>query len=128
MAMAREGEIQAILVLFPMLLLLHSNTTQADTFIVGDDLGWTANASVGTWPQGKTFFASDILVFNYDNQLYNVVVTDQVGYNSCTITTNSQVFESGHDRIHLVFGENYFMTGNPNDCQLGMTMAVTAEN
>ncbi|XP_057991137.1 uncharacterized protein LOC110632560 isoform X2 [Hevea brasiliensis] len=61
MAMAREGEILAILVLFPMLLLLHSKTTQADTFIVGDDLGWTANASVGTWPQGKTFFTSDIL-------------------------------------------------------------------
>ncbi|KAJ9158624.1 hypothetical protein P3X46_024189 [Hevea brasiliensis] len=126
--MAREGEILAILVIFPMLLLLHSKTTQADTFIVGDDLGWTANASVGNWPQGKTFFANDTLVFNYDNQLYNVVVTDQVRYNSCTITMNSRVFESRHDRIHLVFGENYFMTGNPNDCQLGMKMAVMAEN
>ncbi|XP_057991801.1 basic blue protein-like [Hevea brasiliensis] len=126
MAMAREGEILAILVLFLMLLLLHFKTTQAATYTVGDDLGWSPEVSMESWAENKKFYAGDTLVFNYEADSYNVVVVDQQGHDTCTLTANAKVFDSGHDQIMLVFGANYFITSNPEDCQLGMKMAINA--
>ncbi|KAJ9158630.1 hypothetical protein P3X46_024195 [Hevea brasiliensis] len=124
--MAREGEILAILVLFLMLLLLHFKTTQAATYTVGDGLGWCPDVSMESWPENKKFYSGDTLVFNYDADSYDVVVVDQRGHDTCTVTANAKVFDSGHDQIKLVFGANYFITSNPEDCQLGMKMAISA--
>ncbi|KAF2319747.1 hypothetical protein GH714_018488 [Hevea brasiliensis] len=118
MAKAREGEILAILALFLMLLLLHFKTTQAATYTVGDGLGWCPDVSMESWPENKKFYSGDTLVFNYDADSYDVVVVDQRGHDTCTVTANAKVFDSGHDQIKLVFGANYFITSNPEDCQL----------
>ncbi|KAF2319730.1 hypothetical protein GH714_018338 [Hevea brasiliensis] len=109
-----------------MLLLLRFKTIQAATYIVGDDLGWTSIVSMEAWPQGKTLYAGDILVFIYDASSDNVVVEDQQGHDTCTITEKAIVFRSGHDRIRLSFGANYFITSNHDNCALGMKMAINA--
>ncbi|KAG8646168.1 basic blue protein [Manihot esculenta] len=120
--MAREGGILAIL----MLLLLCFETTQSTTYIVGGDEGWSPIVSMEAWSLQYKFFAGDILVFNYDEQLYNVILVDQNGHDTCTISGNSQSFHSGHDEIPLSFGANYFIDSNPEDCQNGMKLSINA--
>lgn len=41
------------------LLVLHCETAQAATYVVGDAGGWTFN--IVNWPQQKTFKAGDVL-------------------------------------------------------------------
>ncbi|EEF33767.1 Chemocyanin precursor, putative [Ricinus communis] len=94
---------------------------------VGDGFGWSPTTSMEVWPQGKKFYAGDILVFKYDDQLYNVVVDDKEGHDTCTVSEKSVTYDSGNDRIELVYGHNYFICGNPDDCQAGMKMVVYAE-
>ncbi|KAK7328247.1 hypothetical protein VNO77_22350 [Canavalia gladiata] len=98
------------------------------TFVVEDPkdpaLGWTFNLS--TWPDGKNFTAGDILVFNYDPYDHNVVKLPESGYNKCKATKNFTSYQSGHDRIPLEKGWNYFICTFDYHCEEGMKIAVYA--
>ncbi|CAN0920483.1 unnamed protein product, partial [Linum grandiflorum] len=68
------------------------------------------------------------IAFNYDNKLHNVVRTDQEGHDTCTVTLQSIVYESGHDAITLSYGSNYFISSLNSDCPAGMKMAIVVHS
>ncbi|WJX24510.1 hypothetical protein P8452_13609 [Trifolium repens] len=97
---------------------------RADTYIVGDNKGWSFG--VQNWTAGKTFKAGDVLVFKYTRVIHNVVVVDESHYNSCSAFGGSHYYFSGSTNITLTKGANYFICGTPGHCLLGMKIAVNA--
>ncbi|XP_044488859.1 basic blue protein-like [Mangifera indica] len=108
------------------LLLLQTEVSEATTYTVGysDTNGWTYN--VAKWPKGKSFKAGDVLVFNYDPSLHDVVVVNKRGYKNCTTPKNAKVYQTGKDRITLAQGNSYYICNFPGHCENGMKIAVTA--
>ncbi|KAG9458597.1 hypothetical protein H6P81_003105 [Aristolochia fimbriata] len=107
-----------------LIVLNAAEMVHATTFTVGDKGGWTFN--VVNWPNGKRFKAADVLVFNYGSSLHNVVALDGKSYNTCTTPKGAKIYTSGHDRITLRRGKNYFICNFPGHCQGGMKIAVNA--
>ncbi|CAH2045700.1 unnamed protein product [Thlaspi arvense] len=105
-------------------LVLQADYVQAVSYTVGDSNGWTFNA-VG-WPSGKHFKAGDVLVFNYNPSLHNVVVVDSGAYNSCNAPGRARTYTSGKDRITLSRGQHFFICSFPGHCEANMKIAVTA--
>ncbi|XWS62536.1 hypothetical protein CRYUN_Cryun06bG0019800 [Craigia yunnanensis] len=102
------------------------HSQQPTTYIVGDEEGWDLVIDMESWTRGKDFHAGDLLVFNYDYQMYDVVVVNQTGHDSCTVNDGAKVFNSGHDQIQLAFGANYFINSVSDVCAAGLKMAINA--
>ncbi|CAI8598466.1 unnamed protein product [Vicia faba] len=107
-----------------LLLLFLSESSNAATYNVGGPGGWTYNTD--TWPNGKKFRAGDVLLFNYDSTIHNVVTVDKGGYGSCKASGGAKVFSSGSDQIRLARGRNYFICSIPGHCQSGMKVFINA--
>ncbi|KAL6962308.1 hypothetical protein U1Q18_037266 [Sarracenia purpurea var. burkii] len=103
-------------------LLLHSVPGDGATYTVGGAGGWTFNTS--NWPKGKSFTAGDVLIFNYDSTIHNVITVDKRSYNGCKSPARAKVYNSGNDRIRLSKGQNYFICSG--HCESGMKMAINA--
>ncbi|KAK6244203.1 hypothetical protein QUC31_010612 [Theobroma cacao] len=83
--------------------------------------------SLEGWTRGKNFLTSDILEFIYDEQLFNVVVVDKKGHDTCTVNDGAMEFDSGDDKIPLAFGANYFICSTqPDLCAAIIKMAINA--
>uniref|UniRef100_A0A7N0UUI2 Basic blue protein n=1 Tax=Kalanchoe fedtschenkoi TaxID=63787 RepID=A0A7N0UUI2_KALFE len=106
------------------IMLFASSGTQAATYVVGGPAGWTFNTN--SWPNGKRFRAGDVLIFNYDPKMHNVVLVDRAGYSRCTTPRGARVLQSGKDKIKLGKGQNYFICSIPGHCDSGMKIAITA--
>ncbi|KAJ8450356.1 hypothetical protein Cgig2_004813 [Carnegiea gigantea] len=76
-------------------------------YTVGGAAGWTLN--VNSWSSGKSFNAGDVLAFNYDKTIHNVVQVDKKGYDNCSSPKGAKVYQTGKDRIKLKSGHNYFI-------------------
>ncbi|KAK7851137.1 basic blue protein [Quercus suber] len=78
--MAPQGRGNAIVVSVLLLLgmLLHCENIWAATYTVGDDNSW--DFDIDTWPDGKTFRAGDVLMFNYGPREDDVNSLNQQGY------------------------------------------------
>ncbi|XP_061337217.1 basic blue protein-like [Gastrolobium bilobum] len=124
MAQGRGTSAMITLMLLFCMLMLHSKMAHANTYKVGDTGGWSLDAFY--WPKGKSFRAGDILVFQYNSALHNVVVVDEAGYNACSTPKGGNVYHSGNDQIQLVKGMNYFICNFPGHCEGGMKIAVNA--
>ncbi|PWZ10121.1 Basic blue protein [Zea mays] len=83
---------------------------------------WSFNAD--SWSKGKSFRAGDVLEFNYDPSVHNVVAVDAGGYNGCRPSGTS--YGSGSDRITLGPGTSYFICSLNGHCGMGMKMVVNA--
>lgn len=99
-------------------LLLGADIAGAATYKVD----WSMGAD--SWSGGKNFRAGDILVFNYNPSVHNVVAVDAGGYDSCR--GSGTTYSSGNDHVTLGAGTNYFICGLSGHCGAGMKMAVTA--
>ncbi|CAJ1963623.1 unnamed protein product [Sphenostylis stenocarpa] len=108
--MAQGRGFSAMIFLF-CVLVLSSEKAHATTYVVGDNDGW--NMHPQNWPIGKNFKAGDILVFNYNPQLHDVVIVDEGGYKSCTVPKGAKRYNSGHDQIKLAGGPTYFICSFP---------------
>ncbi|XVE94034.1 hypothetical protein REPUB_Repub01dG0245400 [Reevesia pubescens] len=109
--------------------VIHSRihySSQPTTYMVGDEEGWDLVIDMQSWARGKNFHAGDILVFKYDDQMFDVVEVNQTGHDSCTVNDGAKVFESGNDKIQLAFGANYFIDSTADVCAAGMKMAINA--
>nr|2CBP_A Chain A, CUCUMBER BASIC PROTEIN [Cucumis sativus] len=93
-------------------------------YVVGGSGGWTFNTE--SWPKGKRFRAGDILLFNYNPSMHNVVVVNQGGFSTCNTPAGAKVYTSGRDQIKLPKGQSYFICNFPGHCQSGMKIAVNA--
>ncbi|KAL6315765.1 hypothetical protein AAG906_007192 [Vitis piasezkii] len=126
MSQGRGSVGKAMLIMVALLcLLVHSAPVHAATYTVGDADGWIYD--VVNWPNGKTFKAGDVLVFNYLPELHNVVEVDINGYNRCKAPAGSKVHNSGNDKITLVKGTNSFICTFEGHCLQGMKITVTAK-
>ncbi|KAJ7965445.1 Basic blue protein-like [Quillaja saponaria] len=105
-------------------LLFQIHHIDAASFQVGDTSGWTFNTD--SWSKGKKFKAGDVLIFNYDPTIHNVVAVNKNGYNSCTSPAGAKVFKSGKDQVKLGRGQNYFICSNAGHCDSGMKIAINA--
>ncbi|KAL9245114.1 hypothetical protein vseg_018802 [Gypsophila vaccaria] len=105
-------------------IMAMTQPTLAALYTVGGSAGWTYNV-VG-WANGKTLRAGDVLVFNYNKLLHNVVPVSKSGYNRCITSKRSKVYKSGRDGFRLKRGVNYFICSVRGHCQLGMKIAIKA--
>jgi hypothetical protein len=72
------------------------------------------------------FFFFLYAVFSYVPLIHNVVIVNEIGFNYCSTLGASGLYASGSDRITLTKGANYFISGFPDQCLLGMKIAVNA--
>lgn len=122
-----QGRCSAVVLataLLVSLLVLHLEPVHADTYTVGDSSGWGFN--MRNWTKGKKFKTGDILVFNYDSSVHNVVVVDAKGYKSCTASSTSTAYSSGQDKVKLSKGRQFFICTIPGHCDGGLKIAVNA--
>ncbi|XAR60980.1 hypothetical protein NMG60_11034546 [Bertholletia excelsa] len=105
-------------------LLVHLETADAATYMVGGPSGW--DYSVAKWESGKKFRAGDVLVFNYDPSLHNVVEVDENEYNRCSTSATSVTRTSGKDRVKLSKGRHFFTCSIPGHCDGGLKIAINA--
>ncbi|KAF0932910.1 hypothetical protein E2562_013110 [Oryza meyeriana var. granulata] len=97
----------------------------ATEWTVGDSKGWSFG--VAGWENGKAFSAGDVLVFNYDTMMHNVVQVDQAGYDACTAGAGDTTHTSGNDKITLAAGKAFFICSFPGHCANGMKIAVATK-
>ncbi|CAH9093610.1 unnamed protein product [Cuscuta epithymum] len=109
----------AVVVVAAMLLC---SLADADTFPVGGSAGWSLD--MGGWPNGKTFNAGDIIVFNYNPAVHNVIIVTKEDYDACAPVGTK--LNSGHDQVTLTSGTSYYICGTPGHCDAGQQVTVTA--
>ncbi|XP_074379278.1 basic blue protein-like [Apium graveolens] len=88
-------------------------------------VAWDFN--IKDWPSGKTFHAGDIIVFNYNRNLHNVVTINETRYEeylNCVVSDKAKVLSTGNDAIILQNGVNYFICGTMGHCTAGMQIAI----
>uniref|UniRef100_A0ACD5VK09 Uncharacterized protein n=1 Tax=Avena sativa TaxID=4498 RepID=A0ACD5VK09_AVESA len=128
MATYQLGRGSAPLVAGLLLCLLLPVSAAAKTYIVGDAAGWSRNVEAW-WLGGKTFYAGDVLVFNYDKERHDVVMLGRRWYRRCQVprhSTKSRVLRTGNDAVTLRRGYNYFICGQPGHCNNNMKLAIKA--
>ncbi|KAK4846351.1 hypothetical protein QYF36_016239 [Acer negundo] len=123
--MVQQGRGSAMLAtVLVSLLVVQLEVAQAATYTVGGAGGWTFNV-VG-WTKGKQFKAGDVLVFNYNPAIHNVVVVNNAGYKACLTPKGAKVYKTGKDQIKLSKGSNFFICNFSGHCESGMKIAITA--
>ncbi|XP_019163658.1 PREDICTED: basic blue protein-like [Ipomoea nil] len=110
------------IIVIVIVTMLLCGFAEAETYIVGNNGKW--DSAVTDWPNGKSFKSGDVLVFNYDPNVHNVVIVSKENYNSCI--DSGKILESGHDHVTLTSGTSYYICGFTGHCKTGMKMAVTA--
>lgn len=118
------GRAVAVAAVIGLVIMSQLENVEAAVYVVGDSGGW--NFNVQGWPKGKRFRAGDILKFNYDPTIHNVVVVNQAGYTNCKTPAGAKVYKSGSDQIKLAKGQSYFICNFPGHCEAGMKIAVNA--
>ncbi|KAK8642896.1 hypothetical protein V6N13_012220 [Hibiscus sabdariffa] len=126
MAQGRGSACQATKSTITLLLclLVCLETIDAATYTVGGSNGWTFNTAA--WPKGRRFRAGDVLVFNYNATIHNVVAVNRGGYTGCTTPSGAKVYTSGKDKVKLAKGLNFFICNTAGHCESGMKIAVNA--
>ncbi|KAF3445581.1 hypothetical protein FNV43_RR10757 [Rhamnella rubrinervis] len=122
-----KNKVGILVVLVLVILVCMEYPVDAEaTYTVGDDLGWSIGVFI--WPLGKTFQAGDVLVFNYNPLIHNVVKVGKAGYVTCLASPCAKVYRTGNDSIKLEKGINYFICTTPGLCLYSrMKIAVLAE-
>ncbi|KAK2390482.1 hypothetical protein P8452_27798 [Trifolium repens] len=117
-----SASMNMIIVISLLCILVIAENTNAETHKVGGPKGWTFG--MVSWPNGKTFKAGDVLVFDYNAKLHNLVAVDEIGYKRCKTPAGAQVLRTGHEEIELASGANYFICNVPGHCQTGMKISI----
>ncbi|XP_070035751.1 mavicyanin-like [Nicotiana tomentosiformis] len=116
------------------------STTLVDctVYSVGDSAGWTgSNTDYHMWASTKTFQVGDTLaffinyclngaeVFQYNQQLHNVVRVSLSDFHSCNAGNPIVTYSSGNDSITIVGpGHYYYICGFRGHCQAGQKLDI----
>ncbi|KAI3751157.1 hypothetical protein L2E82_22203 [Cichorium intybus] len=102
-------------------------TSNASTYVVGDNSGWDISTNLDTWEQDKKFIVGDVLVFQYAST-DSVCEVGQQSFQTCNTTNVIKCFSDGNTSIPLTSpGERYFFCGNRLYCYSGMKLDVIVE-
>ncbi|KAI4352030.1 hypothetical protein L6164_006320 [Bauhinia variegata] len=108
-------------------LCLNSLLNARETHIVGDTYGWTDSTNFSSWTAGKEFHVGDLLVFNYDNMVHNVLQVNSTAYEGCIKDTYAEKFDGGNDTLLLSeVGKYWFICGVSDHCENGQKLGIVA--
>ncbi|XP_021667253.2 mavicyanin [Hevea brasiliensis] len=111
----------------PHLLATYLNVLHAigATHIVGDTDGWTLFTNSSNWVQGKEFHVGDVLEFNYEKGLHNVMQVNSTAYEGCIKDTYMGLFTGGNDSLFLSeVGRIWFICGVSDHCENGQKLTI----
>ncbi|MFS8017134.1 putative Phytocyanin domain, cupredoxin [Helianthus anomalus] len=118
---------QLVFVVLSLIAFGFAITSDANTYIVGDNSGWDISTNLDTWEQGKKFVVGDVLVFQYAST-DSVCEVGQESFRTCNTTNVINCFSDGNTSIPLTSpGERYFFCGNRLYCYSGMKLDVIVE-
>ncbi|PIA26657.1 hypothetical protein AQUCO_09100071v1 [Aquilegia coerulea] len=107
------------------LLSFSSNAKGGETHLVGGDQGWTQFPNYALWATGKTFQVGDTLVFNYAQELHNVLQVNETAYEQCLRDPNLGVLQSGNDSVILQeAGQIWYICGLGDHCENGQKLTI----
>ncbi|XP_016515757.1 mavicyanin-like [Nicotiana tabacum] len=119
---------ETILLFSAMAIFGFFSTTLVDctVYSVGDSAGWTgSNTDYHMWASTKTFQVGDTLVFQYNQQLHNVVRVSLSDFHSCNAGNPIVTYSSGNDSITIVGpGHYYYICGFRGHCQAGQKLDI----
>ncbi|KAG4939867.1 hypothetical protein JHK82_045578 [Glycine max] len=72
-----------------------------------------------------TIMVGDVLVFNHENRLHNVLQVDSTAYENCIKDSYTQRFTSGNDSVVLKEGRAWFICGVDDHCENGQKLHIT---
>ncbi|KAK4402117.1 Umecyanin [Sesamum angolense] len=106
----------------------------ADTYTVGDDLGWTipplGNVAYRTWADKKDFNLGDSIIFRWSGT-HDVVQVTKEGYDNCTATNTTALSPvqttSPYNFTLNSNGPYYFICTINNHCSLGQKLTIQTE-
>ncbi|MCO5560058.1 hypothetical protein L7F22_013664 [Adiantum nelumboides] len=106
---------------------------QMQIYLVGgEEEGWTlppgssGQLSYASWVQQRAFHVGDILVFQYQPNLHNVLQVDKDDYANCNTSNPLARYSNKNTTITLdKSGEWYFICGILSHCALGQKLEVT---
>ncbi|RWR92353.1 Blue copper protein [Cinnamomum micranthum f. kanehirae] len=106
-----------------------SHSIEAAEYIVGDEDEWREAVNYQRWSEKHTFYAGDVLVFNYVPGLHNTYEVNEDTYRSCNTSQGViATYYSGHDQVTLnETGDHWFLCNIQDHCKGGMKFGVKVE-
>ncbi|PWA50282.1 cupredoxin superfamily protein (chloroplast) [Artemisia annua] len=118
---------QLVFLVFGLIAFGLAITSNANTYIVGDNSGWDISTNLDTWQRGKKFVEGDVLVFQYAST-DSLCEVGKESYQTCNTTNVIKCFSDGNTTIPLTSpGERYFLCGNRLYCFSGMKLDIIVE-
>lgn len=125
--MATASKILRVLMMTTLITVLLGCCCSATIHKVGDSSGWTAkDDTYYEWTKGKEFHVGDFLVFQYDQNINDVIqVPGALEYEFCDSSSPKAVYTTGIDVVTLTEpGYHYFITSNHGQCSSGQKLDV----
>nr|GEV41683.1 blue copper protein [Tanacetum cinerariifolium] len=118
---------QLVVLVLGLIAFRFALTSNANTYIVGDNSGWDISTNLDTWKTGKKFVEGDVLVFQYAST-DSLCEVGKESYQTCNTTNVIKCFSDGNTTIPLPSpGERYFFCGNRLYCYSGMKLDIIVE-
>ncbi|KAI3867936.1 hypothetical protein MKW98_011861 [Papaver atlanticum] len=99
---------------------------------VGDAAGWSSQTPYDYtyWSMGISFLVGDdSLRFIYDRNTTNVLEVTSTNYLSCDTTSPLAAYNTRNETVPITKeGYQYFISGNPIDCNNGLKVGIWASN
>nr|GEV86705.1 mavicyanin-like [Tanacetum cinerariifolium] len=111
-------------------LCLNAMMVAGEVYKVGGPSGWTANSNsnYSDWTSSKTFYLKDVLLFEYNATIDNVVLVTHSHYRSCNTSAPIKVYDSGNDTFTIKSRRHFFFTSSfPGHCEAGQKLYVRVQ-
>ncbi|XP_038696616.1 lamin-like protein [Tripterygium wilfordii] len=99
-------------------------------WIVGANMGWSANVNYTIWAQDKKFYYDDWLFFVYDRNQMDVLEVNKTDYDACNADhpLHNYTTGAGRDVVHLNVTRHYYFISGKGFCFSGMKLAIRVQN
>ncbi|XP_027344825.1 cucumber peeling cupredoxin-like [Abrus precatorius] len=110
------------------ILMLTQSAEAQRVHVVGDDLGWRVpsdSSAYRNWASDKSFAVGDILRFNFETGVHNVVEVSEESYNSCNSRILGSALSTGPANVTInTSGQHYYICGFGQHCANGQKLAI----
>ncbi|VVA10777.1 PREDICTED: cucumber peeling [Prunus dulcis] len=117
----------AFFVAMAALALVMNSVGAANTYEVGDALGWVVAppGTYSTWASNKTFTVGDVLVFKFSTGNHDVAEVAKANYDSCSATSPISLETKGPANLTLsTSGEHYYICTFGGHCAGGQKLSI----
>ncbi|CAL8172488.1 unnamed protein product [Prunus armeniaca] len=117
----------AFFVAMAALALVMNSVGAANTYEVGDALGWTVppTGTYAAWASNKTFTVGDVLVFKFSTGNHDVAEVTKASYDSCNANSPISMATNGPANLTLTTsGEHYYICTFGGHCIGGQKLSI----